>query len=107
MDDQRTDRESVGSAIGHRLNYAARGFLSTVMFSSCALSVFFSLMGVWEFYSPTPALKGHAPGWVPPTLTQLVLEGLYYGAIGGAIAGAAGGIGIALLRLLKNNFPTT
>jgi hypothetical protein len=101
MDDKGTNREGGGSEAWARLIYSWRGFVGAVLICACV----FSAVGLLTSLSPQ-APKGAPLNHVEPVTLKNLAIGAGAGALSGVILGAAGGAGVALLRLAKSYFPT-
>jgi hypothetical protein len=110
MDDQRPNRQGGGDVRRNRGGDVVRGFFGTVIVVFCVFVLAFTLYGTWAYWEKPfnrDAGKFEGQGKYSATLSGRVASCLFPGAAAGLLAGVAAGVCIAVLRLTKDNFPTT
>ena len=98
-----TGGESAGSA---RDDYVSRGLFGSIIIMACVgagVATILAARYAWS-WTPPSTLVNSAPkgGWPPEPTWRLALNQVFGGAMLGAVLGTIGGIGVMMLRSIKD-----
>ena len=106
MSNQSLNGTSGESPVFAREAYVSRGLFGSIIIVACigaGIAAIFAVRYAWSWAPPSPFVHSTPKGGWPPAPTwDLALRQVSGGVIAGAVLGAIGGVGVAVLRSFKN-----